>query len=116
VLFPIGLRACGKTWPRTVNDQFQNIATETESLADQIGLQAEGGEMEFRKIELTPIEQRDGKNDFALPGMARDRWAIGGLLTAGNGPEIVDSLEYNRTIHWRIGIFILASEWIENLD
>jgi hypothetical protein len=38
-----------------VNGQVQNIATSTESLAGKIGLQSEGGEMEFRKIEFTPI-------------------------------------------------------------
>jgi hypothetical protein len=43
----------------TVNGQFQNTATAHESLAGRIGLQSEGGEMEFRKIELTPIEKRD---------------------------------------------------------
>ena len=50
----------GKLWV-TVNGQFQNIATYSESLAGQIGLQAEGGEMEFRKIELRPIEGRSSK-------------------------------------------------------
>jgi hypothetical protein len=38
-----------------VNDQLQNVATNTESLNGKIGLQSEGGEMEFRKIELRPI-------------------------------------------------------------
>ena len=41
----------------TVNGKLQNIATNTESLAGQIGLQSEGGEMEFRKVELRPIEK-----------------------------------------------------------
>ncbi|MEA2707817.1 MAG: hypothetical protein QOF78_418 [Phycisphaerales bacterium] len=40
----------------TLNGQLQNIARYTESLAGRIGLQSEGGEMEFRKIEITPIE------------------------------------------------------------
>jgi hypothetical protein len=40
----------------TVNGQLQNTATARESLAGYIGLQSEGGEMEFRKVELTPIE------------------------------------------------------------
>ncbi|HEY2881263.1 MAG TPA: DUF1080 domain-containing protein [Pirellulales bacterium] len=42
----------------TVNGQFQNTATagDAESLNGQIGLQSEGGEMEFRKVELRPIE------------------------------------------------------------
>jgi hypothetical protein len=39
----------------TVNGILQNIATNTEDLTGKIGLQSEGGEMEFRKIELTPI-------------------------------------------------------------
>ena len=38
-----------------VNGQLQNVATANESLAGRIGLQSEGGEMEFRKIELRPI-------------------------------------------------------------
>ena len=42
----------------TVNGQPQNTATANESLAGRIGLQSEGGEMEFRKIELTPIESK----------------------------------------------------------
>jgi hypothetical protein len=40
-----------------VNGQLQNLASTSDSLAGQVGLQAEGGEMEFRKIEVTPIEQ-----------------------------------------------------------
>jgi 3-keto-disaccharide hydrolase len=43
-----------------VNGQVQNVATATESLAGKIGLQAEGAEMEFRKIQLTPIESAAG--------------------------------------------------------
>ena len=39
-----------------VNGQLQNIATEIEDLSGSIGLQAENGAMEFRKIELRPIE------------------------------------------------------------
>ncbi|HSV13043.1 MAG TPA: DUF1080 domain-containing protein [Tepidisphaeraceae bacterium] len=39
-----------------VNGQLQNLATYSEELAGYIGLQAEGAEMEFRKVELTPIE------------------------------------------------------------
>jgi hypothetical protein len=38
-----------------VNGQLQNTATQTEPLTGHIGLQSEGGEMEFRKIEFTPI-------------------------------------------------------------
>ena len=44
----------------TVNGVFQNIARSDESLAGKIGLQSEGGEMEFRRIEVAPIlEKRD---------------------------------------------------------
>jgi hypothetical protein len=39
-----------------INDSLQNVCTNTEDLKGRIGLQAEGGEMEFRKIELTPID------------------------------------------------------------
>jgi Domain of Unknown Function (DUF1080) len=39
----------------TVNGQLQNLATETEDLAGQVGLQSEGAEMEFRKVQITPI-------------------------------------------------------------
>jgi len=46
----------GNLWI-TVNGQLQNIAANTESLSGRIGLQSEGGEMEFRKIELTEIEK-----------------------------------------------------------
>jgi hypothetical protein len=43
-----------------VNGVLQNIATNTEDLNGKIGLQSEGGEMEFRKIELTPIGVSSG--------------------------------------------------------
>jgi hypothetical protein len=46
----------GKLWVK-VNGVFQNLATDTEALSGKIGLQAEGGEMEFRKMEVTPIEK-----------------------------------------------------------
>jgi hypothetical protein len=39
-----------------LNDALVNVASETEPLGGRVGLQSEGGEMEFRKIELTPIE------------------------------------------------------------
>ena len=42
-----------------VNGQLQNIATDTESLAGKVGLQSEGAPMEFRKIEITPIESSE---------------------------------------------------------
>lgn len=45
----------GKLWV-TVNGQLQNLATEVEDLTGQIALQSEGGEMQFRKVEVTPIE------------------------------------------------------------
>ena len=44
----------------TLNGVVQNLATNTEQLGGKIGLQSEGGEMEFRKIELTPIERGQG--------------------------------------------------------
>jgi hypothetical protein len=47
----------------TVNGVFQNSLVAQESLAGQIGLQAEGGEMEFRKIELQPIEKAWDKSE-----------------------------------------------------
>jgi hypothetical protein len=40
----------------TVNGQVQNTATYTEPLVGKIGLQSEGGEIEYRKVELTPIK------------------------------------------------------------
>lgn len=40
----------------TVNGTLQNIATDVEDLTGAIGIQAEGASMEFRKIELRPIE------------------------------------------------------------
>lgn len=39
-----------------VNGQLQNLAADTADLSGKIGLQAEGAEMEFRKVQLTPIE------------------------------------------------------------
>jgi Domain of Unknown Function (DUF1080) len=38
-----------------INNILQNYATYTQDMTGHIGLQAEGGEMEFRKIELIPI-------------------------------------------------------------
>jgi Domain of Unknown Function (DUF1080) len=38
-----------------VNGQVENVATDAQNLGGRIGLQAEGGEMEFRKVELIPI-------------------------------------------------------------
>jgi hypothetical protein len=43
----------------TLNGQLANVATydpAIQSLAGRIAIQAEGGEMEFRKLELTPIK------------------------------------------------------------
>jgi hypothetical protein len=45
----------GKAWV-IVNGVLQNVATETEPLTGTIGFQAEGAQMEFRKVELRPIE------------------------------------------------------------
>jgi Domain of Unknown Function (DUF1080) len=45
----------GRVWV-TVNGVLQNMATDTEPLTGTIGLQAEGAIMEFRKIEVQPIE------------------------------------------------------------
>jgi hypothetical protein len=39
-----------------VNEQLQNTAIVDEPFTGRIGLQSEGGEMEFRRIELAPIE------------------------------------------------------------
>jgi hypothetical protein len=39
-----------------VNGVVQSVVTNTESLAGRVGIQTEGAEMEFRKIQLTPIE------------------------------------------------------------
>jgi hypothetical protein len=38
-----------------VNGVIQNVVTNTENLAGRVGLQAEGAEMEFRKVQITPI-------------------------------------------------------------
>jgi len=46
----------GNAWV-IVNGVLQNIATHTEPLTGTIGFQAEGAEMEFRKVELRPIEK-----------------------------------------------------------
>ena len=45
----------------TLNGVVQNVATNTEPLGGKIGLQSEGGEMQFRCIELTPIEKGQGR-------------------------------------------------------
>jgi hypothetical protein len=39
----------------TVNGSLQNTFTANEGLAGRIGLQAEGGELEYRRVELTTI-------------------------------------------------------------
>jgi hypothetical protein len=39
-----------------VNGAIQNVATDADDLGGQIGLQSEGTPMEFRRIELRPIE------------------------------------------------------------
>ena len=40
----------------TVNGVVQNVVTDTESLVGKVGLQSEGAAMEFRKVQVTPIE------------------------------------------------------------
>jgi Domain of Unknown Function (DUF1080) len=45
-----------------INNVLQNWAIQTQDLTGHLGLQAEGGEMEFRKIELTPIGDRPTPN------------------------------------------------------
>jgi len=47
----------GNVWV-TVNGVLQNVATNSEPLTGTIGLQAEGAQMEFRKIEIQPLEDR----------------------------------------------------------
>jgi hypothetical protein len=39
-----------------VNEQLVNEATEAEIASGPIGLQSEGGEVHFRKIVITPLE------------------------------------------------------------
>ena len=46
----------GRLWV-TVNGKLQNLATDTQDMSGRVGLQSEGAEMEFRKVELTPIEE-----------------------------------------------------------
>jgi hypothetical protein len=41
-----------------VNGVVQNVATDTEDLSGKVGLQSEGAEMEFRKVQITPIEPK----------------------------------------------------------
>ena len=38
-----------------INDQLVNEATGCEVLAGPVGFQSEGGEIHFRKIEVTPL-------------------------------------------------------------
>jgi hypothetical protein len=40
----------------SVNDQLENVLHDCEDLTGKIALQSEGATMEFRKVELTPIE------------------------------------------------------------
>jgi hypothetical protein len=42
-----------------VNGKLQNVARVDEPFTGRIGLQAEGGEMEYRQVLLMPIEERD---------------------------------------------------------
>ena len=39
-----------------VNGVVQNVATNSANLAGRVALQVEGAEMEFRKVQITPIE------------------------------------------------------------
>ncbi|MGN6371025.1 MAG: 3-keto-disaccharide hydrolase [Phycisphaerae bacterium] len=46
----------GNVWV-TVNGELENVATNSEPLTGYIGFQAEGAQMEFRKVEIQPIEE-----------------------------------------------------------
>ena len=39
----------------TINGKLVNEATDVEVIAGPIGLQSEGGEVHFRKVEVTPL-------------------------------------------------------------
>jgi hypothetical protein len=41
-----------------VNGVVQNVATDTEDFSGKVGLQSEGAPMEFRKVQITPIEPK----------------------------------------------------------
>jgi hypothetical protein len=55
-----------------VNDQVQNEATNCQVIAGKICLQAEGAEMEYRNITLTPLEEQkpQAKNTDAMQSLA----------------------------------------------
>ena len=50
------IRLAGPDIVIRVNDKTLNEATGAEVLAGPIGLQSEGGEIHFRKVELTPLD------------------------------------------------------------
>ncbi|MCG6922417.1 MAG: DUF1080 domain-containing protein [Acidobacteria bacterium] len=50
------IRLAGPDIVLRVNGKTLNEATDTEVLAGPIGLQSEGGEIQFRKVELTPLD------------------------------------------------------------
>jgi hypothetical protein len=50
------IRLAGPDIVIQVNGKTVNEATDAEVLAGSIGLQSEGGEIHFRKVELTPID------------------------------------------------------------
>jgi hypothetical protein len=50
------IRLAGPDLVVRVNGKTLNEATDAEVLAGSIGLQSEGGEIHFRKVELTPID------------------------------------------------------------
>jgi hypothetical protein len=50
------IRIAGPDITLQVNGKTVNEATGAEVLAGVIGLQSEGGEIHFRKVELTPLD------------------------------------------------------------
>ena len=51
------ITAEGGTITLSVNGEVLNKATDCEEVAGKIALQSEGGEIHFRRVELTPIEK-----------------------------------------------------------
>ena len=68
-----------------VNGVVQNIATNVQPLSGVIGLQAEGGEMEFRKVEYRAIEEGRG-GMFGVPEVAAPVAAAAAGVKAGRTP------------------------------
>ena len=88
-----------------VNRQLQNVAEDAESLIGQIGLQVEGAEVEFRKVQLTPILSASRPVDEVLPvetdlgwvevfGKSAKAQVLRALLSESRG-ESSDLLEAN---------------------